>query len=142
MDPSPVPPGEETPGAATTSPEEAPPARDFSRIAYVSQDARIHTLNADGSDEEQVSPSEGIFTWPTWSPDATKIVYSGVLRDGAGGPKVGLFAYDSSTGIAEELHSGEPGFAGFLAEGVVHYPIWSPDRRKIAGHKVSERERR
>ena len=132
QDPSPAPPDDKTPVPGVAALEADPAAPGVNRIAYVGQDARIRSMDPDGSDEMQISPSEGIFTWPTWSPDATRIVYSGVLPDTGAGPRIGLFAYDSATGLAEELHAGESGFAGFLAEGVVHYSIWSPDGRHVA----------
>ena len=102
------------------------------RIAVVGPDARIRSVNPDGTDPRQISPDQGQFTWPTWSPDGNKLVFSGLVTDVNGEQQVILFEYDAITDERRRIHVGEPGFAGLLAEGVVHYPIWSPDSQQVA----------
>ena len=109
-----------------------PPGLGVNRIAYVDLDARVHTINPDGSDDRRISPEEGFFTWPTWSPDARRLVFSGVIGGNGGDPKISLYASNNTTGRISEIYAGEPGVAGLLAEGVVHYPLWSPDSRRVA----------
>ena len=41
------------------------------RIAYVSNDFQIFTINPDGSDERQITSQGGMYSWPGWSPDST-----------------------------------------------------------------------
>ena len=102
-------------------------------IAYVDFEGKIQTISPDGLRSNQVSPeSDGFFTWPTWSPDASQLVYSGVLSDEDGLPTINLYASDTDGGNTRAIFVGEPGVASLLAEGVVHYPLWSPDGSRLA----------
>jgi TolB protein len=49
-----------------------------------------------------------------------------------GDQQVILYEYDAVTDERRRIHVGEPGFAGLLAEGVIHYPMWSPDSQQVA----------
>ncbi len=102
------------------------------QIAFVGLDRHIYTVNPDGSGLRRISPEEGVYTWPTWSPDASKLVYSGVVEDAGGDSTIVLFSSSADSIGPEELHVGEQGVAGLLAEGVVHYPLWSPDSTRVA----------
>ena len=79
-----------------------------------------------------MSPEQGQFTWPTWSPDGKKLVFSGLVPDVNGDQQVILYEYDTITEQRRRIHVGEPGFAGLLAVGVIHYPMWSPDSQQVA----------
>ena len=72
------------------------------------------------------------FTWPTWSPDAKTLVFSAVEGDRGRGPSMSLYSFDTASGESKKLFVGDPGVTGFLAEGVVHYPLWSPDSKRLA----------
>ena len=112
-----------------------PPRPAVNRIAVVGTDAQVRTYAPDGSDARDISSGDGFFTWPTWSPDAQSVVFSGVTPDAAGGggaPTISLLEYDRREGETRVVHRPAPGFAGLLANGVVHYPIWSPDSSKLA----------
>ena len=109
------------------------------RIAYVSPDGRIFVVHPDGSGVEPASPDDGFFTWPTWSSDASKLVFSGVINQDIGMPQSVLYSLDRSTGRVAELHRGEPGFTGVVAEDTPHYAFWSPDGERLAFIGVSSR---
>ena len=111
-----------------------PPRPAVNRIAVVGTDARIKTYAPDGSGSRDISSGDGFFTWPTWSPDAQSVVFSAITPDAAGGgaPTVSLLEYDRGAGETRVIHRPAPGFAGLLANGVVHYPTWSPDSSKLA----------
>ena len=111
-----------------------PPRPAVNRIAIVGTDAQIRTYAPDGSGSRDISSGDGFFTWPTWSPDAQSVVYSGVAPDAAGGgaPTVSLLEYDRGADETRVVHRPAPGFAGLLANGVVHYPTWSPDSSNLA----------
>ncbi len=89
-------------------------------------------MDPDGSNPSRISPDIGSFTWPIWSPDASTLVFSGVLEDEAGTFTLKLFAFNATTSNVSEVYGGEPGVVGLLADGVVHYPMWSPDSTKVA----------
>ena len=131
-------------GQGATDSYDFPPRPAVNRIAVVGTDAQVRTYAPDGSDARDISSGDGFFTWPTWSPDAQSVVFSGVTPDAAGGgggpPTVSLLEYDRRAGETRVVHRPAPGFAGLLANGVVHYPIWSPDSSKLAFAAVT-RER-
>ena len=102
------------------------------QIAFVGLEGQIYTVDPDGSHPRRISPETGNFTWPTWSPDARSLVFSGVVKDEGGNFRISLFAFDTGTSKVRELYVGEPGIVGLLAEGVVHYALWSPDGTRVA----------
>ena len=112
-----------------------PPHPAVNRIAVVGADARIRTYAPDGSDARDISPENGFFTWPAWSPDGERIAYSAIITDANGGggpPSIALMEYRRKSDETRAIHRPPPGFAGLLANGVVHYPIWSPDSSRLA----------
>jgi len=119
-------------GGVASSQPPLPPEPAVNRIAVAGVDGQVRSIKPDGTDILEISGSEGFFTWPTWAPNGKKLVYSGVVDDANGDPSITLFEYENSTGISRKIHVGEPGFAGLLADGVVHYPMWSPDSKKLA----------
>ena len=129
-------------GGLTSSSASLPPALPgprVNRIAYVDLDGQVLSMNPDGSDILSISAGDGFFTWPTWSPDAKTLVYSAVEGDRSSGPSISLYSFDTASGQSQKLFVGEPGVAGLLAEGVVHYPLWSPDSKRLAFIAVTAR---
>lgn len=107
-------------------------------IAFVDADGAVKTMLPDGSGVRQISPAvEGFFTWPTWSPDARTLAYSGVVNaDGAAQLNLYAAALDGSgnddAGLHRVIYAAEPGDVGLLAQGVIHYPLWSPNGTHLA----------
>lgn len=107
-------------------------------IAFVDTDGAVKTMLPDGSGVRRISPTvEGFFTWPTWSSDARTLAYSGVVNaDGAA--QLNLYAAaldgigDDDAGLHRVIYAAEPGDVGLLAQGVIHYPLWSPDGTHLA----------
>ena len=131
--PSPAPTPTATP-RRTPTPTPRPETRrkEENRIAFAGLEGQIYTVDPDGSQPRRISPKKGVFTWPTWSPDARKLVFSGIVEDGAGNVRISLFVFDAASSRVSELYAAEPGVAGLLAEGVVHYSLWSPDSTRVA----------
>ncbi len=109
-----------------------PPEPPVNRIAYVSPDGQIEAVLPNGSDPWQINQGEGFFTWPTWSPDARRLVFSGVVDAGFNERKLSLYVFDAARRASREIYTGEPGVAMLLAEGVIHYPLWSPDSSRVS----------
>lgn len=109
-----------------------PPEYLVNRIAVVTSDGQIRTYQPDGRGERPISEGSGFFTWPTWAPDGRRLVYSGVVENADGKPVTTLFLYEDATRRSRRLYESAPGFAGLLADGVVHYPLWSPDGGGLA----------
>ena len=119
-------------GGTSDSGAPVPPDLGVDRIAYVDADRRVHTVNPDGTEDVKVSPDEGRYTWPTWSPDSRRLLISGVRHDGSDEPRVSLYAYNTYTRRLSELHVREPGVTFDVAFEAPHYPFWSPDSSRIA----------
>lgn len=101
-------------------------------IAFVNADGDVMTMKPDGLQVSQISPEvEGFFTWPTWSPDGNSLVYSGVVDDGSE-LQVNLYASHTGGVGSRVLYASDPGEVGLLAQGVVHYPLWSPNGERLA----------
>jgi hypothetical protein len=115
-----------------------PPIPSVNRIAVVGMNGAIQTIKPDGTDPLDISGTDGFFTWPVWAPDGTKMVYSGLVENASGTRSVTLFEYQNSTRMSRKIHVGEPGFIDLLADGVVHYPLWSPDSEKLAFVAVAQ----
>ena len=111
-----------------------PPA--INLIAFVDADGAVKTMRPDGSQTTRVSPDvQGFFTWPTWSPDARRLAYSGVVVADRQ-PQLNLYASHIASPPTDPLdniiYSAQPGDVGLLAQGVIHYPLWSPDGANLA----------
>ena len=119
-------------GGTSDSGAPVPPDLGVDRIAYVDADRQVHTVKPDGTDDVRISPDEGRYTWPTWSPDGRRLLISGVLHDGSDEPRVSLYAYNTYTRRLNELHVREPGVRFDVAFEAPHYPFWSPDGTRIA----------
>ena len=101
-------------------------------IAFVSVDGEVMTMSPDGLQVNRITPDvEGFFTWPTWSPDGNSLVYSGVVQQGEE-LQLNLYASDVSGAARRVLYASDPGEVGLLAQGVVHYPLWSPLGEQLA----------
>ena len=94
-------------------------------IAYVGLDGQIRTVRPDGTDAEKISPDEGFFTWPMWSPDSTRIVFSGLPSDGEGSALT-MYMYDVDDRERAIVYTNEPNMGPILTD-MPHYPLWSPD---------------
>lgn len=116
-------------GGIRASGESLPPRQEVNRIVYVGLDGLIRSVNPDGSAPSQISPDEGVFTWPTWSPDGRRLVFSGAVEDDQGDLDVSLFSFNTVTGQVGKIYVGERGIFPFITpdRSVVHYPMWSPD---------------
>ncbi len=101
-------------------------------IAFVSADGEVMTMSPDGLLVNRITPDvEGFFTWPTWSPDGNTLVYSGVVQQDEE-LQLNLYASNVSGGASRVLYASDPGEVGLLAQGVVHYPLWSPLGEQLA----------
>ena len=119
-------------GGTSGTGQSFPPSLSVDRIAYVSLQERIRTVRADGTDNVLVSPEEGFFSWPTWSPDGLRLAFSGVDRAEPGLEQSVLYELNTFSGRLRHLHRSEPGDLGLVAEGAPHYPYWSPDSSRLA----------
>lgn len=81
----------------------------------------LFIMNADGSDQRQITRLGGANFGPSWTPDGSRIIFSSNYRDPRGG-NFDLYMIDES-GVGLEQITTDPGFDGF--------PMFSPDGRKL-----------
>ena len=119
-------------GGASSSGSPLPPTIGVDRIAYVDIQGQIWSVESNGSDERKLTRGDAFYTWPTWSPDGYKLVFSGLVRLENGGRQTNLYLLNTVSGKLRELHQGPPEVTSHAAEGVPHYNYWSPDGKRLA----------
>ena len=111
------------------------------RIAYVSPNGDLYTVDPDGGDLSQLTGGfqagqgpEGsaqaqplrlneYYTWPTWSADGTKLAASRVVvADDR--TKVSVQVLDARTGRSDTVYENEQ--VSLIADGTPHYIYWAP----------------
>ena len=111
------------------------------RIAYINNSGDLLLINPDGTGEERLTGdvragllSQALqrgdsYSWPTWSPDGTRLAASRVfLTDSSADLSVQLF--DVSTGRMTPAYENE--VPAPVADGAAHYIYWSPDGRYLS----------
>jgi Tol biopolymer transport system component len=95
------------------------------RIAYTSPDTssylQIHTVNTDGTDDEQLTTDAYAHWYPSYSPDGTKIAFVGQLPP-SGDDQIIVMNADGTNQVTITT----------AANTVNETPAWSPDGTKIA----------
>ena len=119
---------------------------EVNRIAYIGPDGNILTIKPDGTDSRRITTtdlrvgpaghilaqgtrSQIFYTWPTWSPDSTKLAVSRVTVDGE---TVGftLEVVDLLTGKTSAIYDNDPNTSP-IARNTPHYIYWSPDNKHL-----------
>jgi len=120
---------------------------DVNRIAYVSPEGNLFTIKADGSDAQKLTndtliSSDGpslarrldlsrFHTWPTWSPDGSKLAAS-YVQASSNQPQVSIEIIDLATGRARTIYNNDLSAFSPVAQTAPHYLYWSPDSKSLA----------
>lgn len=120
--------------AAKDEPEDeafSPPKDSLNLIAFAGTDLRISTVRPDGTSLVGVSDVSGLFTWPIWSPDGTRVAYSGqMIVDGAPSP-LELRVHTVGEDHSYRRFASAPDMVPILP-GMPYYPLWSPDSTRLS----------
>jgi TolB protein len=120
--------------AARDEPEDEallPPKARLDLIAFAGTDFRINTVRPDGTSLVGVSDVGGLFTWPIWSPDGTRVAYSGqMVVDGAPSP-LELRVHTVGEDHSPRRFASAPGMVPILP-GMPYYPLWSPNSTRLS----------
>ena len=135
------------PGASETG--SGNPAMSINRIAYIDPDGQLVTVEPDGTDRRILSTGavagdgagrmagmsaqtlspDGLYSWPAWSPDGSRIAVSLISGTSASDAEMSVLSLESATGV------GGPVFVNpaplTIADGTPHYVQWSPDGRRL-----------
>ena len=112
------------------------------RIVYVDDGGDIFTINGDGTGQLRLTgmgevsagqaagllsrpaQRDNLYTWPTWSPDGTKVAASHV-GVGGGQAVVTVEVIEAATGQSRTVFNNDA--PALVAQGAPHYLYWSPD---------------
>ena len=100
-------------------------------IAYVDLSGQVHMVTPTGSAVAKISPDEGFYTWPAWSPDSRRIAFSGSAPGGDRRSGLALYTYNVGDAQQTVMYVNEPGM-GPILPGMPHYPLWAPDGSRMA----------
>ena len=139
---------QETPVSPTDTPTQAAPSATAtltpgplaaigSRILYVGNDFTVHTINPDGTGRRRLIQQEGLYTWPTWSPDDTRVAFSSFSQDPLG-PGKALYSTDTAGSELTLLFENAPESGPAIGLRIPHYSMWSPDGQHVAFLAVGE----
>ena len=133
-----------TPQSSPTRSPEPPSSPSIDRIVYVGSDLQIYTVNPDGTDRRLISggiqfpgadatdeQDQFVFVWPSWSPDGTRLLFSGYSSD-LTQPAAVLFTTDAQGDGLAELFASPTGALTMVAAQSPHYALWSPDSKRVA----------
>jgi dipeptidyl aminopeptidase/acylaminoacyl peptidase len=115
------------------------------RVVYVSSDYSIYTMLSDGTSRDRITsgaPVGGVlaqpllqdaprYTWPTWSPDGTRLVASR-FSDLGRGVVAALSLIEPPSSKEEALHLSRRAPVDRVADGTFHFPLWSPNGEQLA----------
>jgi len=129
----------------TPTPTPLPPV---DLIAYSGVDGHIYTIARDGTGRKRVSPetsglvvsllaappsqeSEVSYSWPTWSPDATKLAFSSFRDRGSLQFEMRLFVTDIQAQSVKEVFSNPLEDTGPISYTPIipHYTLWASSER-------------
>ena len=99
-------------------------------IVFNSLDGQIILTDPKGSERWTISPDQGFFTWPGWSPDMNHISFSGKINRLDGTEALSLFVHNLRTNRTHAIHTNERGSEPLLPT-MPYYSYWSPDSNKL-----------
>jgi hypothetical protein len=112
-----------SPSAASTPPAERALASSGS-VAVVRADGSLWLTGTDGGSTILADAQDGVFGFPTWSPDGTRI---GAVRTGAAGAAIVVFDAARATGLPID-----PQVVFLSASVLPFYLSWAPDGADVS----------
>ena len=103
----------------------------MSRLATVRHDGVVCIVDPGKGRETALTPPGAAFSWPTWSPDGTRLVASGFRSGSNGHGLLGLYLLPPEGGEPRPIFLNERG-ADAIALGTPHYCLWSPNGERVA----------
>ncbi len=124
------------------------PAMTINRIAYIDSDGQLVTVQPDGTDRRILTMGEvadagsrsggilaqplsrdRVYSWPSWSPDGSRIAVSLIASSSSGDTEMSVQSLESDTGVGGPVFVNDAPLT--IADGTPHYIQWSPDGRRL-----------
>ena len=124
------------------------PTMTINRIAYIDSDGQLVTVQPDGTDRRTLTvgevadagsrsggilaqplPRDRVYSWPSWSPDGSRIAVSLVASSSSGDTEMSVQSLESDTGVGGPVFVNNAPLT--IADGTPHYIQWSPDGRRL-----------
>ena len=124
------------------------PPMTINRIAYIDADGQLVTVQPDGTDRRILTVGEvadagsrsggilaqplsrdRVYSWPSWSPDGSRIAVSLVASSSSGDAEMSVQSLESDTGVGGPVFVNNAPLT--IADGTPHYIQWSPDGRRL-----------
>lgn len=136
------------PGNATSRQNSLDGTYTLNRIAYVDSSGIVYTIDPDGTGRQQMTGSsyvqsgsigtlmaqgisQGSFhSWPTWSPDGTKLAVSRISLPGNQEAVIDIQIIDVISGRSTTIEN--PDVTAMVADNSPHYLYWAPDSRHLS----------
>ena len=133
---------------AGDNPAASDTAMTINRIAYISPDGQLVTVNPDGSDRSTLTTGEiadagdrmggavaqpmrerRLYGWPVWSPDGSRIAVSLISGSSPSDAEMSVQSLESANGVGGAVFVNSAPLT--IADGTPHYVQWSPDSRRL-----------
>ncbi len=137
-------PGEETPTPTVSdafTPEPTPTATATQagttdeangRIVYLGTDFKVYTTDPLGEESLPITQRIGSYSWPGWSKDSGRLVYSSFSQETA------LYSAEASGVDPLKLYENSQGTGSVAGPRAPHYALWSPNGLYVAFLAVDE----
>ena len=124
-------PTESSRAAAQSAIDDITPLPRSDLIVYNGLDGQIALTLPNGAATWKITPDEGFYAWPLWSPDMSRIAFSGSTLRADGTEALSLFLYTLEDNHTRVVYTNERGMGPILPE-MPHYPYFSPDGTQLA----------
>ena len=111
--------------------DEVPPLPTSDLIVYNTLDGQIALTEPNGANTWKITPDHGFYAWPVWSPDMSRIAFSGSMLRADGTEALSLFVYTLKDNRTRVVYTNQRGMGPILPE-MPHYPYFSPDGTQLA----------
>ena len=121
-----------TPAPTATAKQTATSQGTNGRIVYLGTDFQVYTADPFGAESVPITRGDGSYSWPGWSRDGGRLVYSSFSQAAA------LYSAAASGAEPFVIYLNAPGTGSVAGPRAPHYALWSPNGLYITFLAVEE----